>query len=82
MGNAITKLRGINTFHVPAYQQSFTVCRAALNWQAARHKRMEHLALQDMSFGTLQGIEAQFTWAKERALRYRFPCLCIHLSQN
>lgn len=73
MGNAIAKLREINASHVPAYQDSPSAPRAALNWQVARHRRMEHLALQDVSFGTLQGFESQFTWAKERVLRYQFP---------
>lgn len=73
MGQTLTKLQKTTSSHVPAYQQSLTVRRAAENWQAARQRRMTHLSLQGMSFGTSHGMETKFTWAEEIKLRYGFP---------
>lgn len=73
MGQLFTKLEKTNSSHVPAYQLSVSVRRAAENWQAARQRRMTHLSVQEISYGISDGMVAKFTWAEEINFRYGFP---------
>lgn len=56
-------------YHKPTYQSDWGVQRAALTWQMARQKRMEHLADLSVIYNSSTGMALTFSWEREYELR-------------
>ncbi|KAL0639025.1 hypothetical protein Q9L58_001907 [Maublancomyces gigas] len=69
MGFGISSLRNLYTSHTPSYQSDTKVHMTAMDWQEARHARINNLSLQNISYETVSGLHIGFQWQLEIQLR-------------